>query len=119
MVDIAQALQINGRFVSLPTDLFINGKLVAHKQGARFDLEDPATGKTLISVTEGREDDVDEAVRVTRQVFHAGDRSASNPADRGALLNYLADVMDQNIDRLIAVGDKQLHYFITRQHSEF
>ncbi|KAL3483906.1 Aldehyde/histidinol dehydrogenase [Aspergillus germanicus] len=103
MAATTQTLNINGRIVSLPTGLFINGQFIDSKQGARFDVEDPATCKTLISIVEGREEDVDEAVRVARQVFNAGEWSGSNPATRGALLNKLADLIEQHKDDLIAL----------------
>jgi aldehyde dehydrogenase (NAD+) len=103
MAATTQTLKINGRTVSLPTGLFIDGQFVDSKQVSRFDVEDPATGKTLISIAEGREDDVDEAVRVARRVFDAGSWSASNPADRGTLLNKLADLIEQHKDDLIAL----------------
>lgn len=100
---MSQTLQLNGRTISLPTGLFINGQFVDSKQGARFDVEDPATGQTLVSIVEGREDDVDEAVRVAREVFDNGTWSNSNPAHRGALLNKLADLIEENKDDLIAL----------------
>ncbi|KAL4957588.1 aldehyde dehydrogenase domain-containing protein [Aspergillus filifer] len=98
-----QTLQLNGRSISVPTGLFINGQFVDSKQGARFDVEDPATGQTLISIVEGREDDVDEAVRVARQVFDAGEWTNANPTYRGSLLSKLADLMEENKDDLIAL----------------
>lgn len=100
---MTETLQLNGRTISLPTGLFINGQFVNSKQGAKFDVEDPATGQPLISIVEGREDDVDEAVRVARQVFDAGDWAQSNPTYRASLLNKLADLFEENKDDLIAL----------------
>ncbi|KAL4803339.1 aldehyde dehydrogenase domain-containing protein, partial [Aspergillus unguis] len=98
-----QTLQLNNRAVSVPTGLFINGQFVDSKQGAKFDVEDPATGQKLISIVEGREDDVDEAVKVARRVFDAGDWANSNPTYRGGLLNKLADLIEESKDDLIAL----------------
>lgn len=64
---------------------------------------DPATGSTLISVSGGLEDDVDEAVRVARKVFDDGTWPQSNPTYWAALLNKLADLMEQNAGDLIAI----------------
>ncbi|EYE99018.1 aldehyde dehydrogenase family protein [Aspergillus ruber CBS 135680] len=100
---MTETLHLNSRTISLPTGLFINGQFVNSKQGAKFDVEDPATGQPLISIVEGREDDVDEAVRVARQVFDAGDWAQSNPTYRASLLNKLADLFEENKDDLIAL----------------
>ncbi|OJJ68150.1 hypothetical protein ASPBRDRAFT_77877 [Aspergillus brasiliensis CBS 101740] len=100
-----QTLQINNRTISLPTGLFINGQFMDSKQGAYFDVEDPATGQVLISIVEGREDDVDEAeaVRIARDVFDAGDWAHSDPTYQASLLNKLADLMEENKDDLVAL----------------
>ncbi|GKZ20037.1 hypothetical protein AbraIFM66951_001629 [Aspergillus brasiliensis] len=98
-----QTLQLNNRSISLPTGLFINGQFVNSKQGAYFDVEDPATGQVLIFIVEGREDDVDEAVRIARDVFDAGDWAHSDPTYRASLLNKLADLMEENKDDLVAL----------------
>ncbi|KAL2812937.1 Aldehyde/histidinol dehydrogenase [Aspergillus granulosus] len=104
MKNTAQILHLNGRAISLSAGFFINGRFVDSKQHARLDVEDPATGKTLIAIVEGREEDVDEAVRVARQVFDAGEWSAPNPTIRGAILHKLADLMEQHKDDLIALA---------------
>ena len=69
---MTQTLEPNGRKVTIPTGLFINNEWKESKQKAWFDVENPATGTELISVVEGREDDVDEAVAVARKVFDEG-----------------------------------------------
>lgn len=73
------------------------------RQGAKSDIEDPATGKPLISIVEGREDDVDEAVRVARRVFDSADWAHSNPTYRASLLSKLAALIEENKDDLVAI----------------
>lgn len=98
-----QTLAINGRNVSVPIGLFIDGEFVDSKHGAKFVVEDPATGKPLISIVEGREDDVDNAVQVARRVFDEGEWAHSDPTYRASLLNKLADLIMENKEDLLAL----------------
>ncbi|KAK6000575.1 hypothetical protein QM012_003300 [Aureobasidium pullulans] len=97
----SERLSINGREVSIPTGLFIDGKFVAAQGGDMFDTEDPATGKPLFSVAEGREEDVQIAVKAARHTFQTW--KDTDPTYRAALLNKLADLMEKNADDLIAI----------------
>lgn len=102
-MSLSETLDLGGRKVAVPTGLFINGEFVKSKQGLKFDVENPATGKPLISIYEGREDDVDEAVKVARHVFDETDWGTSNPTYRAALLHKLADIMEENKDDVVAI----------------
>ena len=44
-----EILTINKRSIKLHTQLFINGEWTDPKQGKKFDIEDPSTGKNLVS----------------------------------------------------------------------
>lgn len=96
-----ERLSINGREVSIPTGLFIDGKFVSAKGGNVFATEDPATGKPLMSVSEGREEDVEIAVKSARQAFQTW--KDTDPTHRAKLLNKLADLMEKNAEDLIAI----------------
>jgi len=97
----SQSIHLNGRSIDIPTGLFIDGKFVAAKQGNTFSSEDPATGKPIIEIAEGRQEDVDEAVKVARRAFNTW--KDSNPMQRAACLNKLADLLEKNADDLIAI----------------
>jgi aminobutyraldehyde dehydrogenase len=70
------------------TQLLINGKLVAGK-GAREDVLDPATGKTIASIAEASTAQIGSAVGAAAKAFSAW--SGSVPKDRAALLLKIAD----------------------------
>ncbi|KAK5209494.1 hypothetical protein LTR99_007744 [Exophiala xenobiotica] len=63
-------------------------------------VEDPSTGQELIRIQEGREEDVDIAVKVARKTFEAGDWSHGDPVWRGKLLNRLADILEANTEEI-------------------
>lgn len=96
-----ESLSINGRNVSIPTGLFIDGNFVAAQGGNMFETENPATGKPLMSVAEGREEDVEKAVQVARRTFKTW--KDTDPTYRAALLNRLADLLEKNVDDFIAI----------------
>lgn len=66
-------------------------------------MEDPSTGQEMIRIQEGREEDVDAAVKVARRTFDDGSWTDSNPLHRAKLLNNLADIMEKNAEEIIAV----------------
>ena len=98
-----QTLDINGKKISLPTGLFINNEFVPATGGNTFGVENPTNGKQLIQIQEGREEDVDVAVKVARKTFESNEWANSNPAWRGELLNKLADLMQRDFEDLVAV----------------
>ncbi|KAK5273685.1 hypothetical protein LTR96_000285 [Exophiala xenobiotica] len=96
----SKTLTINGRDISVPTGLFINGEFVTAQGGNTMGVEDPSTGQELIRIQEGREEDVDIAVKVARKTFEAGDWSHGDPVWRGKLLNRLADILEANTEEI-------------------
>ena len=99
----SKQLTINNQKISVPTGLFIDGEFVTAKGGNHFASQDPSTGSELIRIEEGREEDVDEAVKVARRTFEEGSWSQSNPLERAKLLNRLADIFEQNAKELVAL----------------
>ena len=75
------------------TKLLINGKLVAGK-GAKEDVLDPATGKTIASVAEASDEQIGSAVETAGKAFDGW--SATPPKDRAALLLKVADHIEAN-----------------------
>ena len=88
--------------VALPaTKLLINGQWVESISGKRFDTINPATGEKICDVAEADAADVNLAVKAARAAFHS--KSAwrrMSAAERGKLLNKLADLMEKNLDEL-------------------
>lgn len=103
MSDFEQTIKINGKDVTIPTGLFIGGEFVKSKSGKKFGVEDPKLGKEVIQIYEGDADDVDAAVKVARDLFESDSYQKMNPADRGALINKLADIMEREAETIIAI----------------
>lgn len=98
-----KTIKINGKDVSLPTGLFINGEFVPSVSKEEFDVENPATGEKVISIQEGRAEDVDIAVKAARKTFKSPEWRDLPPGDRGQYLNKLADLMEQHREEIVAI----------------
>ena len=83
------------------TRILIDNKWVDSLSGKTFETINPATGESLAQVAEADAADVDLAVKAARKAFHtkAPWRRMSG-AERGKLLNRLADLIEKNIDEL-------------------
>ena len=103
MADLKQTIDINGKSVTIPTGLFINGDFIKPKDGKEFGVIDPRTGKECIQISEGQAEDVDEAVKVAREVFESDEYQAIGGAERGAYINKLADLMERDKEIIIAI----------------
>ena len=99
----SETLNINGKDISLPTGLFINGEFRKAIAGKTFPVENPATGKEVIQVQEGQAEDVDEAVKTARKLFRTKDWANFGPDKRAKCLNKLADLMEENFEELLAI----------------
>lgn len=96
-------LQINGKAISLPTGLFINGEFRPALGGKTFPSENPATGKEILRIQEGQAEDVDEAVKVARRVFKSKEYAAFPAMERSKCLNRLADLMEEHFEEILAI----------------
>ncbi len=74
------------------TKLLIDGKWVNAASGKTFDTINPATGEVIAHVAEADKADVDKAVEAARRAFEGGPWSQMSAAERGRLLNKLADL---------------------------
>ena len=83
-----------------PGRLLIGGSWQAAASGATFDTFDPATGQVLASVARGEAADVAQAVAAARDALHRPDWRGMSPADRGAMLWRIADLMQEHLDDL-------------------
>lgn len=81
--------------------LLINGQFVDAEGGKTFATTNPATGEKLAECAEASPADVDRAVKAARAAFPAW--SKTSPAQRAALLNKIADLIDENAEWLATV----------------
>ena len=80
--------------------LFIGGKWLDSVSGKTFATTNPATGETICQVAEGDKADVELAVKAARKAFEEGPWPKMSAAERGRLLNKLADLVETNKEEL-------------------
>ncbi len=85
-------------FLSQPLQLFINGGWQASKNGGNTDVINPSNGQTVATVASGDEADVNVAVEVADLAFQ--EWSKRTPESRAAMLNKLANALEDKIDVL-------------------
>ncbi len=84
-----------------PGRLFINGEYVDAQAGATFDTINPANGEVLTQVAEGREEDIDRAVRAARAAFDDGPWTRKMSAsDRARVLWKVGDLLLAHAEEL-------------------
>src|SRR5437868_223060 len=83
--------------------MFIGGKWLDSQSGKTFATTNPATGETICQVAEGDKADVDLAVKAARKAFEEGVWPKTSAAERGRLINKLADLIEQNKEELAAL----------------
>ena len=81
--------------------LLINGEWVEAENGATFATYNPATGEKLADVADASAADIEKAVQAARAAQPAW--AARSPQDRAAVLLKIADLIDENKDRLAMV----------------
>jgi aldehyde dehydrogenase (NAD+) len=82
------------------TKLLINNRWVEAASGKSFPTTDPATGDEICQVAEADKADVDMAVKAARKAFDGGAWRKMSAAERGRLLNKLADLVETHADEL-------------------
>ncbi|MCM5705790.1 aldehyde dehydrogenase [Larsenimonas salina] len=75
---------------------FIDGRFVAARSGETFETLNPATGKVLTEVAACGEEDVDLAVQAARRAFESGVWSGLAPAERKAIMQRFADLIEEH-----------------------
>ena len=88
-------------FLGKPRKMLIDGKWVDAISGKTFPTYNPATGEVLAQVAEGDKQDIDAAVKAARKAFDSGPWSRLTASERGKLVWKLADLLEQNLERLI------------------
>ena len=82
------------------TKLLINNQWVDSASGKTFATINPATGEVICQVAEADAEDADRAVRAARYAFEHGSWRKTAAAERGRLLNRLADLIEKHADEL-------------------
>jgi len=86
------------------TKLFINNNWVPAVSGKTFPTYNPATGEKIADVAEGDQADVEIAVNAAKKAFELNSPwRTMDAADRGVLLNKLADEVEKNADYLASL----------------
>ena len=85
----------------VPTDLFIGGKWVAAESGERFDVLDPATGRTIASVADAGPQDGMRALRAAADA--QAELAASSPRERADWLMAAYHAVVERADELALV----------------
>ena len=81
-------------------DMYIGGTWCPAEDGARYETENPYTGKPWATVAKGASADVDKAVRAADAAFTDGPWPKMSATERGALLFRLGQLIDENIEDL-------------------
>ena len=84
-----------------PCRLFINGEWKNASDNATFKTFCPADGRLLAECAEASREDVDEAVRAAWNAFERWKNTPVN--ERAAILNRVADIIDENREHLALV----------------
>ncbi|MEM9186513.1 MAG: aldehyde dehydrogenase family protein, partial [Planctomycetota bacterium] len=82
------------------TQCFIGGQWVDAASGKTFATVHPATEEVIAEVAEGDAADVDLAVAAAREAFDNGPWRRMDARDRGRLMSRLADLMEEELERL-------------------
>jgi aldehyde dehydrogenase (NAD+) len=86
------------------TRILIGNKWVDSVSGKTFETINPATGEVIAKVAEADAADVDLAVKAARKAFYSKSPwRKMSAAERGQLLNRLADLIEKNVDELAAL----------------
>ena len=80
---------------------FIGGKFVAPKGGEYFDMISPVDGKVFTKVARSTAEDIEAAVDAAHKA--APEWNSSSATTRSNLLWKIADVMEENLERLAQV----------------
>jgi acyl-CoA reductase-like NAD-dependent aldehyde dehydrogenase len=92
--------QAKAAALTFRADALIGGKTVAAKSGKRFDTVSPIDGRVLTAVASCDAADVDDAVKVARDVFEKGSWSRMAPAQRKKRFIRFAELIEQNREEL-------------------
>ncbi len=79
-------------------DFFIDGTWTGAQLGGTREIRCPADGSLVATVDEGTADDTEAAIAAARTAFDHGPWPRTSPAERGALLDRVADALERHRD---------------------
>jgi succinate-semialdehyde dehydrogenase/glutarate-semialdehyde dehydrogenase len=85
----------------VPTDLWIGGRWCAAADGARFDVQDPATEQVVASVASATVEDCISALDAAQAAFDAW--STNTPRARGEILRRAFELIMRDAERLARI----------------
>jgi len=85
------------------TQLLIDGQWCDAASGETFATYHPATEEKIADIALAGDEDVDRAVKAARRAFDDGEWSTMDARDRGAIMNRLADLIEENLEELAAI----------------
>lgn len=81
--------------------LYINGEWREAADGATIKTYNPSNGELLAEIADATNSDVDEAIASAREAFKTWGKTT--PVERAAVLNKIADIIDENAELLATV----------------
>ncbi|XP_002514330.2 aldehyde dehydrogenase family 2 member C4 isoform X1 [Ricinus communis] len=94
-------------FIKIPTikftKLFINGEFVDSFSGKTFETIDPRTGEAIARIAEGDKEDIELAVKASREAFDHGPWPRLSGSARARIMMRFADLIDENKEELAAL----------------
>jgi acyl-CoA reductase-like NAD-dependent aldehyde dehydrogenase len=97
---IPQAFATIEAALGRPPQLLVDGAWCEARSGQRFDVFDPATGRTIAQAAEGAAADVDLAVAAARRSFDDRRWRGKTGDERARILWRFAERLEANADRL-------------------
>lgn len=88
---------------TVPTGLFINGKFVEPIEKGTIEVPNPVNGKVITSVAAGTAADIDIAAQAARKAYKERWGLKVPGAQRGRMLNKLADLLEANANEFAAL----------------
>ncbi|MPZ86865.1 MAG: aldehyde dehydrogenase family protein [Nitriliruptorales bacterium] len=88
--------------------MFLDGGWRDSREGRTFDVENPATGGRIASVTEALPEDVDDAVQAGSRAFASGRWAGMRGRDRARVLQRAADLLADRLDDLARLETLQI-----------
>ncbi|KPL69484.1 aldehyde dehydrogenase [Erythrobacter sp. SG61-1L] len=91
-----------------PDKLFIGGEWVAATSGRMIEIVNPNSEEVVARVAEAGNEDMDRAVAAARDAFDNGPWPNTSPAERGAMLNRMLDLLEPRVPELAAAWTAQV-----------
>ena len=86
--------------LTIPSQLFIDGKHVDAASGRAFACVSPRDGRVIGQIAEGDAADIDRAVAAARRAFDSGVWSEQHPRERRRVLQRLARLVEEHAEEL-------------------